>query len=349
MPTLLFCNANYLRSLPFVLLILTTGMFSFQPAFATTKANTSQISNNERLAHEQGRKIYNFRCYYCHGYSGDARTLSSHLLIPPPRDFTHLQPQSPNRKSMIASVRDGHPGTAMASYADILNKRQIALVVDFVRNEFILHKKENTRYHTAANGWPNHERYRAAFPFARGEIALDQNPETLSVEQIKGRQLFLDTCITCHDRAKIHDEGPEWEASAVSFPRNNTSFLYPQVDNISEASVYARHEVAPVVTSLNKKEKKGAKLFQDNCAFCHGADGTGKNWIGSFLEPRPRDLTDPEIMQAMSLQRLRRAIEDGLTDTTMPAWKDVLKKNEIDELIAYINAVFYPLPGYPKK
>ncbi|VAX13378.1 Cytochrome c oxidase subunit CcoO [hydrothermal vent metagenome] len=342
MSTELFQNARYLRPFPLILFLLVSGVFSFRPAFAV-KANTPQTSNSGTRVHEQGRKIYNFRCYYCHGYSGNAQTLSSRFLNPPPRDFTRLQPQSLSRKSMIASVRNGHPGTAMASYANILTPHQIALVVDFVRNEFILHKKENTRYHTAANGWPRHERYRAAFPFALGKIPLDRNPETLSPEQLKGRQLFLDTCITCHDRANVENEGPEWEASAVSFPRNNTSFSYPQVDNISEASVYARHEVPPVVASLDKKEKRGAQLFRANCAFCHGADGTGKNWIGSFLEPRPRDLTDPKIMQAMTVQRLRHAIEYGLTDTTMPAWKDVLKKKEIDALIAYINAAFYPL------
>ncbi len=340
MPDMLFLNAKYLRPL---MLVLILGGGSWQPALAVN-TEAPQAHEKGSQAHELGRKIYNFRCYYCHGYSGDAHTLASRFLTPPPRDFTRLQLQSPSRKSMIASVRNGHPGTGMASFANILSKREIALVVDFVRNEFIRHKRENTRYHTAANGWPNHQRYRAAFPFAMGKIPLDRNPETLNPEQLKGRQLFLDTCITCHDRANVHDEGPEWEANAVSFPRNNTSFSYPKVDNISEASVFARHEVAPVLASLTKQEKKGAQLFQANCAFCHGADGTGKNWIGSFLEPRPRDLTDPKIMKGMTVQRLRRAIEDGITDTTMPAWKDVLKKKEIDALIAYINAAFYPLP-----
>ena len=343
---MLFYNTKGSTYLSIVLLFLVSGIFNSPSALA---ANDLKSSDSQSQAHELGRKIYNFRCYYCHGYSGDARTLSSRFLTPPPRDFTRLQANTPSRESMITSVRDGHPDTAMAGFKNILNTREIALVVDFVRNEFILHKNENTRYHTAENGWPNHERYRAAFAFATGKIALDERPETLSAEQIKGRQLFLDTCITCHDRANVHDEGPVWEASAVSFPRNNTSFSYPQVDDISEASVYARHEIAPVLTSPNEMEKRGEQLFQDNCAFCHGADGTGKNWIGSFLEPRPRDLTDPKIMKGMTLQRLRRAIEDGLIDTSMPAWKDVLKKREIDALIAYIHTAFHPLPGYEKE
>ena len=38
--------------------------------------------------HELGRKVYNFRCYFCHGYSGAAKTLAATYLKPLPRDFT---------------------------------------------------------------------------------------------------------------------------------------------------------------------------------------------------------------------------------------------------------------------
>jgi len=59
-------------------------------------------------------------------------------------------------------VRDGRNGTAMKGFTGILNEREIAAVTDFVRNEFMQSKAENTRYHTVDNGWPNHERNRAA-------------------------------------------------------------------------------------------------------------------------------------------------------------------------------------------
>ena len=32
--------------------------------------------------HEAGRAIYNYRCYFCHGYSGDARTLADDPRVP---------------------------------------------------------------------------------------------------------------------------------------------------------------------------------------------------------------------------------------------------------------------------
>ena len=35
-----------------------------------------------------GRALYDRHCYFCHGYSGDARTAAAAALEPPPRDFT---------------------------------------------------------------------------------------------------------------------------------------------------------------------------------------------------------------------------------------------------------------------
>jgi len=247
---------------------------------------------------------------------------------------------------MIKAVTRGRRGTAMKSFERTLSADEIQAVVDFVRLEFMINKAENTRYHTAENGWPNHERYAAAFPFALGEIALDTPWESLSREQQIGKRIFLESCVTCHDRAKVNDEGAIWELRAISYPRNqysNKSDKSENIDVISEASPYTRHEIAPSVRDLTSIEKKGEKLFQENCAFCHAADGTGKNWIGSFLESRPRNLTDPKSMGTMTRSRLKNVIRDGLPGTTMSAWKHVLKDDEIDSIIAYINRVFYPL------
>jgi len=300
-------------------------------------------TGNTDARHERGRAIYNFRCYYCHGYSGDARTLSATFLDPPPRDFTALRTHPPARAKMIAVVRNGIPGTGMAGFGNILSAADIAAVVDFVRNEFIAAARPNTRYHTAANGWPDHERYRPAFSFATGELPLDIPDADLSAAQRRGKQLFLSSCISCHDRARVEDEGPLWETSAVSYPRKRTCCDSPPPDAVSGASVYARHDVAPVLTDLDDRQRQGEALYQANCAFCHAADGTGRNWIGSFLEPHPRDLTDPAFMRRLTPARLRQVIADGLPDTTMPAWRDVLDGQQIEAIVAYIDRAFHPL------
>ena len=75
------------------------------------------------------------------------------------------------------------------------------------------------------------------------------------------------------------------------------------------------------------------------------ADGTAGNWIGHFLEPHPRNLTDPKAMAGMTRGRLRTVIRDGLPGTTMSAWKSVLSDDQIDALIAYIDRAFLKSSG----
>ncbi|HEX9179751.1 MAG TPA: c-type cytochrome [Burkholderiales bacterium] len=296
--------------------------------------------------HERGRRIYNFRCYYCHGYSGDARTLAATYLVPAPRNFTATDSAALPRERMLDSVASGRPGTAMQGFSKVLSPEDVALVVDFVRREFVEARARNTRYHTAENGWPDHERHAAAFPFALGELPLDTPWEKLTPEQQAGKRLFLRTCITCHDRARVNDEGSHWDARPLSYPRNQYVPGQP-VDATASASPYALHDIPPKLEGLTARERRGEKIFQDNCAFCHAADGTGRNWIGSFLAPHPRDLTNPANMATMTRERLSGVIRDGLPGTSMPGWKSVLAPEEIEAVIDYVARAFHPLAGAP--
>lgn len=292
----------------------------------------------------EGRAVYNFRCYFCHGYSGNAKTLAATFLTPSPADFTKSTAETLPREKVIAILRDGRPGTAMKSFATVLSEREMAAVADFVVDEFVLRKAANTRYHTVENGWPNHERYRDAFPFATGEIPLSRSWESLDERQVAGKRLYLASCVSCHDRGAPVPDDTAWDARPLSYPRGNFSFADPpKVDAMTSATPYARHDVIPKATGLSKLERRGERLFQGNCAFCHGADGTGKNWIGQFLEPHPRNLRDPAFMAGMTRQRLAGVIREGLPGTSMPAWKDVLGGDDVRAIAAYINRVIYPL------
>jgi len=234
----------------------------------------------------------------------------------------------------------------MMSFSNVIKPNEIEAVVDFIRQEFMVDKAENTRYHIEANGWMNHEQYAIAYPFALGEIPLDTPWEQLSPEQADGKRLFMTSCVVCHDRALVIDEGPHWESRPVSYPRNQFSpgdDLAPQVDAMASASPYLLHERAPVFTDLSESEQRGESLFQNNCSFCHAADGTGRNWIGSFMQPHPRDLTSSEAMSSMTRTRLRNVIQNGLTGTSMPAWKSVLSAQQIEDVISYVNRAFHPL------
>ena len=310
-------------------------------AFSGVSSITSAADKDEHAYHEQGRAIYNYRCYFCHGYSGDARTLTATFIDPPPRDFTASSPGALSRESMITAVSSGRPGTAMTGFTRLLDEVEVEAVVDFVRREFMQDRLPNTRYHTAENGWPDHQRYAVAFPFANGDIPLDRSWQELTPSEAEGKRLFLRTCITCHDRARVQDEGLIWRKQSLSYPRNNYS--HTQVDAVSAASIYALHDVSPQIDDLTVSELAGKELWLDNCAFCHGADGSGQNWIGSFLEPSPRDLRNPEFMRGMNRHRLAGRIRDGIPNTSMPAWKQVLNDQQIDRIISYISRAFHPV------
>lgn len=328
---------------------------------------------------ELGRKIYNYRCYFCHGYSGDAKTLATTYLQPKPRDFSNTPVEALPRELMLAVVREGKAGTAMKGFAGIITPREMEAVTDFVRHEFMVNRAVNTRYHIRENGWPDHERNQVAFPFARGDIAIDTPWEQLTEEQQRGKRLFLSACITCHDHGRVKDPGTPWESRPVSFPRDayctschtdtprsepqgvdhpqraathtfaqrdgSVPMRQPQQGDPRVGAAYLVHDKPPVLANATPLEKRGEHLFQKNCAFCHAGDGTSKGWIGSFLEPHPRDLTSREAMRGMTRERAARSIAEGLPGTSMPAWKEVLQEGDIDALIAYISRAFHPIAG----
>jgi cytochrome c oxidase cbb3-type subunit III len=333
---------------------------STAPAKDAPKTASVSPASTTSSDHELGRSIYNFRCYFCHGYSGDAQTLASSYLEPRPRDFNASSADKLSRESMLDAVKNGRSGTAMRGFEGILKPADIALVTDFVRREFMINKAPNTRYHTAENGWPNHERYAAAFPFATGKIMLDAPVEKMTPEQRAGHRLFMSSCVSCHDRAKVSEPGAPWESRPLSYPRNGFSpgdnyaspgragpGGTPKVDAITSATPYHVHDKVPQLAGLSVQQRIGESLYQENCAFCHAADGTGRNWIGSFLEPHPRDLTSPAFMSTMTPERLSGVIRDGLPETSMPAWKSVLKEDEIQAVIAYVGRAFHPLAKNP--
>lgn len=291
-----------------------------------------------------GRDVYNNFCYFCHGYDGDAKTVATRFLDPPPRDFTGRDSGALSRADMIRAVTRGRPGSAMTSFEPVLSREEIEAVVDFILDSFVERRRPNTRYHIAENGWFDHERYGDAFPFVLGTLPMDADDSGLTPSQRRGKWLFFSACVVCHDRARLIDDRTLWDRRTVSHPRGGYSHRAAAqhgADTVSGATLSARHDVAPVLADPTPQERRGEALFQQNCAFCHASDGTGRNWIGSFLEPHPRDLTSAAARSAMTPERLREIIRRGAPGTTMPAWGSVLDGEQIAAVAAYVEAAFF--------
>ncbi len=260
-----------------------------------------------------GRKVYDFYCYQCHGYAGDAKTLAASYLQTPPRDFSAADPVALDRQTMIDAVTNGRSGTAMAPFRDVIGAEQIEAVVDYVRARFLGNPRAEGRYHTAANGWPNHGRYAAAFPFVNGVVTLDMPESDLSPGQIAGRRLFVKSCISCHDQptARPQEDVLTWQQVTVA-------------------------QVGEEPEGLTGSERHGRQVYLDNCAFCHADDGTGRHWIGRFLEPNPRDLNNPLFAAVADRARVLDVILNGRPATSMPAWRDVLDARQVEDLMAWL-------------
>ncbi|WP_371374286.1 c-type cytochrome [Thalassotalea aquiviva] len=305
------------------------------------KAVVVDEAKDANSRHEIGRKLYNYRCYYCHGYSGDAKTLAARNMVPPPRNFAATDLAALSKEQMLEAVINGRENTAMTGFTKFMNAEEIATVVDFIRTEFMEQKQENTRYHTVENGWPEHQKYSAAYPFATGEIALDTEQDSLTEQQRAGLQLYLESCITCHDNSRTKEQGPIWSTQAISYPRNNFSFT--EFDGFTGASTYQKHDTFALLENATTQERLGETLYRDNCAFCHAMDGTGLNWIGSFLERKPQNLQDPAFMGNINKAVLKEMIKKGKANTSMPAWESVLTEQQIEAIVVYIDKAFHPL------
>ena len=287
-----------------------------------------------------GKAIYRFYCYQCHAYSGNARTLSSTYLDPRPRDFTVENHESLPTARMLDAVRNGRPGTAMVNFDSVLTDRQIDMVVAYIRDELLGNPESGEKYHSPENGWEDHEQYRAAFPFIDGTIPLSTPDDQLSEAQRAGRGLYENACVSCHDQPNSGGSRLKWETRAVSYPREHYSHREAPLDVVSAASPYARHEIPVVPDDMTPQQSLGMQLYQDNCAFCHAPDGTAKNWIGSFLEPRPRDFTSPEFALHHAPEAFREIVKHGIPNSSMPAWRHVLTDEEIDAIVSYVALAF---------
>jgi cytochrome c oxidase cbb3-type subunit 3 len=305
--------------------------FAFIPVVSAEKVETGSVST--------GRKVYDYYCDQCHGYTGNAKTVAIAFLSPQPRDFTTSSPEQLSRESMLKTVRDGRLGTAMVGFTRVLENNEIEAVVDYVRDNLMSHNPLTVRYHTDANGWPDHNRFSDAFPFVTGVIPLHTPWEELDARQRAGKQLYVTACFTCHEDGQAK-ELPIWELRAVSFPRKHYSHRIENIDALSGASVHLLHEQPTSTVNLDDQGERGQQLYLQNCAFCHAPDGSARNWIGSFLEPRPRDFTANGIIEGMSYQYLQQAILEGVPGTTMPAWQQVLTLKQIEDITVYLKQAF---------
>jgi cytochrome c oxidase cbb3-type subunit 3 len=266
---------------------------------------------------------------------------------------------------MTEVIRNGRVGTAMKPFREILSEQSIKDVARYAYDTFTLCGLTPAAYHTAENGWPNHrERYEPAYPFVLAEIAPDRPDRLLSERERQGRSLYRGACVICHERDRMRDlnkNAGEDDQLHEAAPSVQIATNHSILDEPAAASVEDRqdqhlgdgqneeygyglgdgaHDQLVTIPDLTPLEDEGEHLYIENCAYCHAADGTGLNWVGSFLQPNPPNFTKPAVTAAYTDDTIRQVILDGLPQTSMPAFGSVMTDNEVAAIIAYLSRAF---------
>ena len=89
---------------------------------------------------------------------------------------------------------------------------------------------------------------------------------------------------------------------------------------------------------------RGKQVFLENCAMCHGESGNGDGDFGEGLKAKagvsPANLSDRTNLDRLGAAGVRRVIEKGGAHTgksnMMPAWAELLTKQQIDDVANYV-------------
>ena len=103
---------------------------------------------------------------------------------------------------------------------------------------------------------------------------------------------------------------------------------------------------ASPTTVVATEAPRGARLYRQYCATCHGTDGRGDGPAAPPLQPRPRDFTGGVFKVKStpgaappSLADVRAVIASGLPGTSMTAFGGILSPAEIDAVADHVRGL----------
>jgi cytochrome c oxidase cbb3-type subunit 3 len=185
---------------------------------------------------------------------------------------------------------------------------------------------------------------------------IETTPESLDFARALGRRAFADNCAPCHGAGgggakgypNLNDNDWLWGGSLDQIAQTIThgaragddaghqgsmpafgrdGLLKP--DEISTVADYVR-SLSGLSTTPGADLARGAKIFADNCAVCHGPEGKGNREVGA------PNLTDKIWLYASH----KKTIMDGIINGrggVMPAWGGKLDDATIKALAVYIH------------
>ncbi len=80
---------------------------------------------------------------------------------------------------------------------------------------------------------------------------------------------------------------------------------------------------------------RGAELYANSCAVCHGDTGFGDGVAGKSLDPPPANLHEDHV-QILTDGAMFAVIHNGVEGTGMPAFEGVIEEDDIWNLVNFI-------------
>jgi len=320
----------------FKTLLVAASLAVVVPVPAAAQQDTFQQSS--------GQELYNRDCAFCHGVNGLADTPVGRILNPRPRRFADPVEMARLTDAQIYSaIKDGMPGTAMASWGKLLSEPEIGNVMDYIRE--------------------------LAGPL--GAAGSPMSTEELSLEV--GRRIYDKECAFCHgltghadtDAARVLKPPPIAFADPIQMARVDDGRLYAAIKlgrpgtamaswaslmtpvEIIDVMRYIRTLLEPLPEGVTVKSLEitvGGNIYQRYCSSCHGANGDANTTLGHVLAPRPRDFTDRRAMANLSDQQMMDTISQGKPGTAMAPWGGILNPEDIQRVTDYIRTAFSTKP-----
>jgi len=84
---------------------------------------------------------------------------------------------------------------------------------------------------------------------------------------------------------------------------------------------------------------RGMAIYQAHCLSCHGPLGNGQGPEAASLDPKPTDFTNKTIMNALTPEKMEKAIVEGIPDTSMKGFGSILSPEDVRDVILYIRSL----------
>ncbi len=289
------------------------------------------------VALREGQIIYRRHCSVCHGDRGQVAIWAKAGLDPSPADFSNSEKKKQlKRQRMLFSVENGRPETAMTSWLGRFTRPQIEKVVDYIRIAIMdIGKYDKELGFAAGKGAPNNDPFLSSKDFNGNksqttmDVAID-----LPIEGVNKPDPFLNN--------------PNYSSKVDPNVGDDNIF-----DPLKSEHDHNSHFTGNLNISLPGKligdKYNGKKLFEDNCVACHGKKGDGKGPRAFFIFPKPRNFHQPAVVNRFTRPHIFNQINKGIKGTVMPAWREVLTKQQVADISEYLFVELIHKNSVPKQ